>query len=453
MYMFKSILNLTAAAVLTAVACSSSGPENLASSLQRDVTGGTVEGVRENGILVFKGIPYAAPPTGDFRWREPQPVIPWEGVRKCDKFGPISMQDQQVKGSFYEVEFYSEGLPEMSEDCLYLNVYAPENAEGLPVAMWIHGGGFGAGYGYEVTMDGAEWAKNGVILVTINYRLGILGFLSHPLLSAEQGGTSGNYGLLDQIAALQWIHDNIASFGGDPDNVTIFGQSAGGMSVRDLVTSPAAKPLISKAIIQSAGGFECGAANLLSDLPAVMVEGNGKEIFDALGYDTLEKMRAVPATQLRSELSDLAKTGKNLITFPHTGAGAFPKSFDNALKDGSIADIPYLIGSVEMDGDMLGGPGIDTFAKMRSEKGGQPVYEYLFKRHLPGEDNPGAFHSSELWYIFGTLGKSWRPFTEKDYELSQRMLKAWISFIKTGNPGWDASTAGNLHTEVFDIAE
>jgi hypothetical protein len=207
-----------------------------------------IQGVKEGKVTVFKGIPYAAPPVGDLRWQAPQPVQPWEGIKVCDQFGPIAMQADQDPNSFYCKEFYWQGLPERSEDCLYLNVWTPSKAVGkasqkLPVALWIHGGGFSAGFSNEITMDGTEWAKRGVILVSINYRLGMLGFLG------------GNYGIQDQMAALKWAHDNIAAFGGDPENITLMGQSAGALSIKQLVTSPLSKDYIAKAIIQSGGGL------------------------------------------------------------------------------------------------------------------------------------------------------------------------------------------------------
>ena len=198
---------------------------------------GKVSGVVENGVNVYKGIPYAAPPVGDLRWKQPQPAKSWKGVRACDKFGPASLQGGSAEGSFYWKEFYQGGAPEMSEDCLYLNVWTSSSRKKMPVMVWIHGGAYMNGYGHEIEFGGEAYASKGVILVTLNYRLGMCGFLAHPLLDEENGGHgSGNYGLYDQIAALRWVHDNIAAFGGDPDNVTVFGQSAGAGSVQTLIS-------------------------------------------------------------------------------------------------------------------------------------------------------------------------------------------------------------------------
>ena len=199
------------------------------------VEGGQIQGIpsASSGITVFRGIPYAAPPVGELRWKRPQPVVKWKGVRKADTFSNICWQPGNAVGTFYGNEFYWKENTVQSEDCLYLNVWTPTDVVGrqdkkLPVAFWVHGGAYFNGYGHEITMDGDAWAERGVILVTINYRLGIFGFLAHPELSAETSdGTSGNYGTYDQVAALRWVHENIMQFGGDPDNITVLGQSAG----------------------------------------------------------------------------------------------------------------------------------------------------------------------------------------------------------------------------------
>ena len=223
------------------------------------IEGGQIQGVKSDvdGVLVYKGVPYAAPPVGDLRWKRPQPVVAWQGVKVADTFSDAAMQRiRNPQDGQYGTEFhFRSDDPNFSEDCLYLNVWAPQYAPGhpekkLPVAMWVHGGAYFGGWGFEMEMDGDAWAQRDVILVTINYRLGIFGFLNHSELSAEDPDhVSGNYGLLDQIAALQWIKNNIAQFGGDPDNITVFGQSAGGASIRNLCVSPMSKGLIAKAIV------------------------------------------------------------------------------------------------------------------------------------------------------------------------------------------------------------
>lgn len=422
------------------------------------VEGGLVRGVKEGKVTVFKGIPYAAPPVGELRWRAPQPVLPWQGVRVCDHFGDIAMQADKETDGFYTKEFYSEGIPQRSEDCLYLNVWAPSKAVGkssrkLPVALWIHGGGFNAGFSNEITMDGTQWAKRGVILVSINYRLGILGFLG------------GNYGIQDQMAALKWVHDNISVFGGDPGNITLVGQSAGALSIKQLVASPLSKEYIAKAIIQSGGGLaEAGPSSENADRKV----SDGHELAQEAGYGSVEEMRGVPYAELEAKLQPaimgmLLKAlteGKDalgaLVTVPHWDGVVVDKDFDTAVYDGSVADIPYLIGSVTADGETLGGEGVRRFSHFRNAHSSNRAYSYLFTRNLPGDDDDpatdsGAFHSAELWYMFGTLDRSWRPFTEADHELSERMLNAWTSFCKNGNPGWAPDTESAPYIKTFDI--
>jgi len=419
------------------------------------VSGGRIQGIPASGtpdVLVFKGIPYAAPPVGELRWQAPQPVIAWEGVRVCDSFGPIAPQPGNKPGTFYGDEFYWEGTPEESEDCLYLNIWAPAATVGkpnakLPVALWIHGGAYMNGYGYEVTMDGEDWARRGVILVTINYRLGALGFLSHPELTAEQG-QSGNYGTMDQIAALQWVHDNIGQFGGDPSRITIFGQSAGAMSVKTLMAAPGACALIAGAIIQSGGGLDTRGLSPESDVPQAFYDAQGKETMDKAGLETLADMRAAtPETILQA----------GGWFFPHLDGKVLTKTFEEAVLKGNSAKVPVMIGYNKDDMGMLGGAPVDRFCAVWDSLG-YPVYEYEFLRELPTDEaHPasaaGAFHSAELWYMFGTLDRSWRPFTEADHVLSERMLDAWTAFCRNSQPGWPAFLHDAPYKELFDITE
>ena len=416
------------------------------------VEGGQLQGIpsEASGVVVYKGIPYAAPPIGDLRWQAPQPVQPWDGVKVCDTFGPIAPQPGNKPGTFYGDEFYWMGTPEESEDCLYLNVWAPESAVGrpkskLPVALWIHGGAFMNGYGYEVTMDGDQWAKRGVILVTINYRLGTLGFLSHPELTAEQG-QSGNYGLMDQIAALQWVKENIEAFGGDPEHITIFGQSAGAMSVKALLISPLSRDLMAGAIVQSGGGLGTRGLNPDQLATQAFYDAQGKEAMDAIGLTDLKAMRAASVETIR--------TVKGWF-MPHPDGKVITGTFEGAFFDGSISQAPIMMGYNKDDMAELGGETVDQFCALRDSLG-FPVYEYEFLRELPTDEaHPasakGAFHSAELWYIFGTLNRSWRPFTEADHALSSRMLDAWTDFCKFGNPGWPAYGHDGPFKENFNI--
>ena len=424
---------------------------------------GKVQGVLvdNNQTVVFRGIPYAAPPVGDLRWKKPQPVANWDTIRVCDTFGPASMQESHSDpNSFYTKEFYWEGDPEFSENSLYLNVWTPVEAAAhpekkLPVAVWIHGGAYVSGWGHEVTMDGEAWAQRDVILVTINYRLGVFGFLCHPLLAEEGNGECGNYGTWDQAAALQWVKNNIANFGGDPSNIMVFGQSAGAGSVKNMVASPVTRGLLSKAIIQSGGG-------LGRDMRRGPKQNNmdfGKELMDMAGCTTLAQMRALSAQELQNMVGRYIKEKKRYpVLSPVSGDQLLPKGFDQATLDGEIADIPYMIGWNKNDmGDM--GESIALFAETREKQSKQPTYVYHFTRQLPGDDS-GAFHSAELWYMFGTLNNSWRPFTEADHVLSNEMVDAWTNFAKYGNPNgnagndaWKPFTVENKEVHEFDIKE
>ena len=274
------------------------------------VEGGQIQGIAADnpGVFVYKGIPYAAAPIGDLRWKEPQPVVPWDSIRICDRFGHPGYQAVHYPGYYTSEWGYGDEAP-YSEDCLYLNVYtkAPGQVDKkLPVALWIHGGGYREGWGTEPEFDGQEWASKDVVLVTINYRLGIFGFMPYGELSAESPhGVSGNYGILDQIQSLKWIKANIAQFGGDPDNVTIFGQSAGAGSVRTICESPLARGLFHKAVIMSGGGLNVQTKDNEMAKPATPMakfftynptlkeaEAETKKVMDWAGLTDLQKLRA-----------------------------------------------------------------------------------------------------------------------------------------------------------------
>lgn len=425
------------------------------------IEGGQIQGVpsETEGVIVYKNVPYAAPPVGDLRWKEPQPVVPWDGIRIADQFGNASYQAAHREGSFYTKEFFWEGDAPYSEDCLYLNVWTPapgKKNKNLPVAMWIHGGAYSGGWSFEPEMDGEAWAERGVVLVTINYRLGIFGFLAHPALSAESPhNVSGNYGMLDQVAALKWIVNNISQFGGDPDNITIFGQSAGAWSVQTLVTSPLSKDIPAKAIIESGGGI--GGRSMTGNTDLATAEEGGKSMMDWAGYDTLEKMRAASTEDIFSLPQNYrADNGRPPGFSPITDNYALPETFNNAAVEGKISDIPYIIGGTMNDMAGLGSmDAIGQFCLTREEQGGK-AFAYQFARPLPGDD-AGAFHSSELWYVFHTLARSWRPFVQGDYDLSNVMVNYWTNFAKFGDPNgegtreWTPYTEGNENFMVFKL--
>ena len=437
------------------------------------IEGGQVQGVTTDipGVFVFRGIPYAAPPIGDLRWKEPQPVVPWEGVKLCDTFGHPSYQAVHYPGGYTTEWGYGDEAP-YSEDCLYLNVWtkAPgQTGKKLPVALWIHGGGYREGWGTEPEFDAQEWGGKDVVIVSINYRLGVFGFLTHPALSAESPhGVSGNYGILDQIEALKWIRKNIEQFGGDPDNVMIFGQSAGAGSVKTLCESPLARGLFHKAVIMSGGGL-----TVASPIPAMRggifrtvslpdAEQEAKEVFDWAGLTDLQKMRAA-STETVYALGTIynGATGKaGYITgSPIVDGYVSLESFDDAAKDGSLADVPYMIGYTLNDmGDMS--EGIAAFCLDREEKGAK-AWAYEFARPLPDDGSQpsvtarlkGAFHSSDLWFVFKSLRHCWRPWTRGDWDLSEKMLTAWTNFAKTSDPGlgWTPLTKENNQFMLFKL--
>jgi len=445
------------------------------SIIQTQVQQGVLQGIQNDGYSVFKGIPYAQPPVGDLRFKAPQPPASWSGVRQADKFPAKSMQMGQPAGSFYEKEFYSnpDFLPDMSEDSLYLNIWTPaaSPAEKLPVAFWIHGGAFLGGYGSELEFDGEAFCQRGIILVTINYRVNAFGFLAHPWLTAENPlGVSGNYGILDQIAALRWVYENIAAFGGDPGRITIFGQSAGSMSVQTLLSTDLTGDLIHGAILQSAGGYDSG---LNRDRTLAAAEEIGQKFVAAAQVSSLEELRALPAENILQAagmvLAEAFRDG-NITALPFTPIidGYLLKAGYNEIIDrGLHKDIAYMIGSTKNDISVdaaklaAGDPGrlyrgCINWSLKNEKLGRQPSYVYYFTRELPGDDQ-GAFHSAELWYMFGTLNRCWRPLIDGDRELSERMLDYWSNFIKSGDPNgsglpaWPACTAASPHVQILDV--
>jgi len=425
------------------------------------IEGGLIQGVatETTGIYVYKGVPYSAPPVGDLRWKAPQPVIPWEGVKVADQYGPAAIQAPRQPGSFYHTEFFTDDGHQVSEDCLYLNIYTSSpgktNAR-LPVAIYIHGGAYASGYCYEKQfLGGEEWMKHGVILVTINYRLNLFGFLAHPELSAEDAhGVSGNYGILDQIAALTWVKNNIQQFGGNPDNVTVFGQSAGAMSIQQLITSPLSKDLMQKAIMQSGGGISDRPSLGGSQLEAA--EQAGKAMMELGGYKNLEAMRSASVDSIMALINRARRERREGMMGPVVDGYVLPTSFSEATRTNKIADIPYIIGYNTDDMGMMKN-GLGQFCKFREAIGGK-AYAYEFSRALPG-DSAGAFHSAELWYVFKTLDKSWRPFTNGDYVLSDHMVDFWTNFAKYGDPNgkekevWIPYTEANQKFMVFKLNE
>lgn len=409
----------------------------------------------DGACRLFLGVPYAEPPVGDLRFRRPQPKKAWRGVRCAKSFPPRAFQADMSTDPFYGKEFYSGDLPPMSEDCLYLNIWTPAEPceEKLPVLFWIHGGALMHGFSSESEFDGEGFARKGVILVTINYRVGALGFFTHPVLEAEDpDGISGNYGHFDQIAALQWVHDNISQFGGDPERITVAGQSAGCMSTQSLISSPLTEGLIHGAILQSGGGIP----GFSSDYRKEDVTAVSQKLMELLGVSTAQELRALPAESIAYGAYELMENGLCWVT--HVD-GYFLKDTATALAEkGEIHHIPYMIGSTkdemgESTHHLLRDSAV-RFAQALEKQGMGPVYLYQFDRELPGDDAK-AFHSCELWYEFETMNRCWRPFEELDFKLSAEFSGSIAAFVKTGSPeseglpAWHPYTSEDPSIRVF----
>ena len=426
---------------------------------------GTVQGTEEKeGMTLFRGIPYAAPPVGARRFRPPEPPMPWQGIRKCAEWGAACAQPTpHTPQTPYGVEFYFGGdyPPAMDEDCLYLNLWTPaaSETEKLPVMLWLHGGGAQTGYGHEREFDGTSLCTQGVILITINYRLNLFGFFAHPELSAENAfGASGNYGLMDQIQALRWIRENVHAFGGDADNITLFGQSSGGRAVQALCCSPLTKGWIHHAVIQSAGRSR-PSSDCISLREA---EENGISFMREYGISSIAGMREIPWQQLLLWMGDyFARNGFARAFTYCTDGFVLKKSMEDSLRNGHEHEMDYMIGHTaeEVAASSPGETSIGQFqlawAQRRAKSGRGKMYVYRFARKLPGRKaysfHDEAFHSAELWYVFGTLERSWRPFTAADAELSRRMVRYWTNFAKNGNPNEDGLSPWQPCAEEDDI--
>lgn len=417
---------------------------------------GQVRGSREDGILSFKGIPFAQPPVGALRWRAPQPVERWQGVRDATQYGHDCMQ----------LPFPSDAAPlgtPPSEDCLYMNVWRPAGAaRKLPVMVWIYGGGFVNGGSSPPTYSGAALAKQGIMVVSFNYRLGRFGTFSHPALTAadEDKGLRTNYGYMDQIAALRWVRDNIAAFGGDPANVTIIGESAGGMSVHALLTSPMAQGLFSKAVIQSGGPMPRG------DTTPEGAERTGAAFAQSKGIgpddpQALAKLRALPA--------DTIVDGLNLATFSRPGPalhsapiadGRIAVDAPSAYEAGRFLKIPVMIGATSDDIGGQKGPMIVGARDMAAlfASAGVPTYYYRFSyvaNSLRTPQTKGAGHASEIPYFFDTVGIKYGAATRAtDRQVGRTASGYLVNFVKTGNPNesilprWQSYANGKIMMDI-----
>ncbi|MEJ2247531.1 MAG: carboxylesterase family protein [Acidobacteriota bacterium] len=427
----KHIRGFIAALILMICAASCSSSPELTTLVE--VTGGTVEGVVQDGIYSFKGIPFAAPPVGDLRWKSPQPIIPWEGVKSAEAFAPGPMQDTSF-GAILG------GPQETSEDCLYLTVWtgAGRTDETRPVMVWIYGGGFGIGMTSTPTYDGTTLAKDGAVLVSVAYRVGPMGFLAHPELSAESGHGSGAYGIQDQIAGLQWVKENIAAFGGDPANVTIFGESAGGISVSMLTASPMAKGLFHRAISESGGSMAPPRMTLKE------AEEQGKAYLSKLGADDIKTARALSAEEIQKNGTN-SNEGGLFVTQPVTSEG-FEKMIRSQYAAGADAlleayphatDAEAMQSARDIMRDSTFAWPTWAWASLQSRNGKNRAFVYYFDHRAPNSPE-GANHGAEISYVFGNLATMGvlgpGSDTPEDEALSEMIRSYWFNFARTGDP-------------------
>jgi para-nitrobenzyl esterase len=434
-------------------------------SLEARVDGGRVRGVLEHGVITFKGIPFAAPPVGASRWAPPQPVKRWTGVRPALHFAPDCAQ-LPTPGDAAPLRTVS------NENCLYVNVWRPRasSARGLPVMVWIYGGGFVDGGTSPAVYDGTAFARDGVVLVSFNYRLGNFGFFAFPALSRQAaGGLLADYTLMDQIAALQWVRRNAASFGGDPHNVTIFGESAGGMSVNALLMSPLAQGLFAKAIIESGAGR--GNIYPLRPLsgPADSAEAMGVRLARHLGVDgtgasALAELRALPAARLVDGLNLATRENDpNYVGGPILDARLYPAAPTAVYAAGGGARVPVIIGANTAE---IGPPNVPAtvgadrwmveparaVARLLSARG-QRVYEYRFGYVATSlrATLSGAPHASEIPFVFDTVAAHYGKETSRRDEAMARVMHAyWVAFARTGRPAAHREPAWPEYHESTD---
>jgi para-nitrobenzyl esterase len=459
---------------------------------QRVVTEfGAISGVRENGLSIYRGVPFAAPPVGDLRWRPPAPVAPWTGTRRADAFAPACMQ--------VGVSMPGEIPPPVSEDCLYLNIWTPtKSVHGhLPVLVWIYGGGYTNGSASMPLYWGDRLAQKGLIVVTIAYRLGPLGFLAYPELTREsQHRSSGNYGLLDQIAALEWIQRNITAFGGDPKCVTIAGQSAGAMSVSMLMASPRAKGLFQRAIGESGGLFE--PLELAPRYLLANAESDGEKYALSLGVSSLQELRQLPAAALlKGKAGDVshpviepyvlpmapyeaftsaqqndvplllgsnAEEARSLVDVSHMKAATFDSDLEHSwgpLPAPPVAAYPHSTDELarqarlDLERDLRFGWDMWAWARLQAGTGHYPIYYYWFTQKPPFPPGSpyegwGASHYAELWYVFDHLDQAPWNWSTGDRKVAEETSRYWVNFARSGNPNGSGLFAWPAYTNADD---
>lgn len=463
-----------------------------------NIENGSVRGLpaADPRVTAFKGIPFAAPPVGENRWRAPQPCADWKGLRNATEFAPISVQDTPGLGTdIYCREWNVDSKIPMSEDCLYLNVWtnARNETDKLPVLVWFFGGALQWGYTAEMEFDGERIARRGIVVVSVNYRLAALGFLAHPEITAQQPDAPGNFGNLDQQAGLRWVARNIAAFGGDPRNVTVAGQSAGGFSVMSQIACTDNFGLFNKAVVMS-GMFRSpyGKDPLFTPRSLSEAEDAGVDFFTFMGVRSLSEARALDAFFIREKYAEYVNDHPRFLTITD---GKFCtvnplKSFLECrglrvpVMSGNTEDefIGVISGADEKDLEQrartIFGEKTPLFlrfpeAHARINEGYAPVsiienvvkaafqasqvsgkpkpcYYYRFRPEIPGPDHPGSFHSVDLWFFFETLAKCTRPFRGKHYDLARQMCNYWTNFIRTGDPnGKDDDGSDMPHWSLF----
>ncbi len=499
----NDLLARACAAIAALALCFSASAQVLSAK----VAGGQLQGVAANGVVSFKGVPFAAPPVGELRWKKPQPLAAWQGVRAANAVAASCMQDPAM----LQVQ---QAPPAMGEDCLYLNVWTPAKSasERLPVMVWIYGGGFAIGTTAAQLYDGAKLAERGVVLVSVAYRVGAFGFLAHPDLSRESGKGSGNYGVQDMIAGLEWVRDNIAAFGGDPRNVTIFGESAGGIAVSMLAASPHARARFHQAI--SAGGGTVAPSRRAAEgglsVPSLaLAEATGREFLGKLGATTIAAARALPAGEIQQALGPGLATG----FWPVDDGDVLPGDQYVLYNAGRFNDTPVLIGTNSDEGALFIQGGVTsaafqaqirggygeradellavypnatdaqalqgardvfrdslfawptwTWARLQSAKGKGSAYVYYFDHRTPERPN-GAWHADEMQYVFRNLGSGFAGIGggagathPEEVAMSDLVSTYWTNFAKSGDPNsaglprWPAFTDASQQVLFLDAA-
>ena len=467
-----------------------------------EVTGGTIEGVEKDGLFTYKGIPFAAPPVGDLRWKAPVPVQPWTGVEKADAFCDACMQASGSMGNTAPV----------SEDCLYLNVWTPakKTNDAIPVIYWVHGGGYRGGSTSTPMYDGTGFAKKGVVLVSVAYRVGPFGFLAHPELSRESGHGSGTYGIQDMIAGLEWVKENIARFGGDPSNVTIFGHSAGGAAISLLAASPLTKGLFHRAICMSGGSFTplqtSKQTGIGLGIPALkLAESTGEELLKELGVIDIKAARALSAEDIQNKLP--GGMGEGIRFRPAADGYVIPNDLYSLYEAVRFNDTPILLGHTSDEMGSFGrtenitpekfeeqiksqyGPHADAilgayphstdaeatkaskdirndnsfcwntwaWSRLQSRNGKGKAFQYYFDYH-PDSPDGGSGHGSDVPHAFQTLGGPMGESKEEDLKLSDMISSYWVNFARSGDPNgpglpeWPAFSEDDQKVMVFDTA-